>query len=136
MPTTATLEEIKAYHDLLEKDKITSDSLPSCPICKLKSIYFKLHSCRERRFPVICAMALKSVDSALVRFQCPGRKKTFTYYPDFAIPHKHYTRQSVTGFSWKYVKSDDITYERAVMVDHIWMFNFCQPCKKLRLHLT
>ena len=47
----------------------------------------------------------------------PGCGKTFTFYPDFAIPHKHYTRPSITGFSASYLESDDMTYQQAVMVD-------------------
>ncbi|MBT8331416.1 MAG: hypothetical protein KJP06_03710 [Deltaproteobacteria bacterium] len=53
----------------------------------------------------------------MVRFKCPGCGKTFTNYPDFAIPHKHYTRPSITGFSARYLNCEDITYRQAVMVD-------------------
>jgi hypothetical protein len=62
-------------------------------------------------------MFIEAVLSTLVRFKCPGCGKTFTYYPDFAIPHKHYTRPSIVGFASAYVDSEETTYEQAVMVD-------------------
>jgi hypothetical protein len=63
-------------------------------------------------------MLINAAFCTLIRFRCPGCGKTFTFYPDFAIPHKHYTRQSVMGFAGTYLQSDDITYQQAVMVDH------------------
>jgi hypothetical protein len=62
-------------------------------------------------------MLIKAAYCSLVRFGCPGCGKTFTHYPDFAIPHKHYTRQTVEGFSRAYVENDQKTYEDAVMTD-------------------
>ena len=62
-------------------------------------------------------MLIKAAYCSLVRFICPGCGKTFTHYPDFAIPHKHYTRPTLTGFSVKYVDSKDMTYQQAAMVD-------------------
>jgi hypothetical protein len=52
-----------------------------------------------------------------VRFRCPDCGKTVTCYPDFAIAQKHYTRQSIEGFSRAYVQDDHKTYEDAVMTD-------------------
>ena len=118
MPPTATLQDIKAYQQKVEKDKITPHNLPSCPRCRVDSIFFKIHAYRERRFLVIVEMLIKAALCTLIRFRCPGCGKTFTFYPDFAIPHKHYTRQSVMGFAGTYLQSDDITYQQAVMVAH------------------
>ena len=44
MPPTATLEDIKAYQQKVEKDKITAHSLPPCPRCRVDSIFFKIHA--------------------------------------------------------------------------------------------
>ena len=117
MPPTATLEAIKAHQRKVEKDKITPDNLPSCPRCSVESQFFKIHAYRERRFLIIIEMLIKAAYCSLVRFRCPGCGKTFTDYPDFAIPHKHYTRLSITGFSASYVESENMTYQKAVMVD-------------------
>jgi hypothetical protein len=118
MPPTATLEDIKAYQEKVEKDKITPHNLPPCPRCRLDSSFFKIHAYRERRFLIIVEMLIKAAFCSLIRFRCPGCGKSFTFYPDFAIPHKHYTRQSVMGFSANYLESDDMTYQQAVMVDN------------------
>lgn len=117
MPLTATLEQIKAYQQKVEKDKITAHHLPPCPRCNLESLFFKLHAYRERRFLVIVDMLVKAVFCPLARFRCPDCGKTITSYPDFAIPHKHYTRQTIEGFSRVYVENDQKTYEDAVMTD-------------------
>ena len=118
MPPTATLEDIKAHQERVEKDKITPDNLSPCPRCSVESEFFKIHAYRERRFLLIIEMLIKAAYCSLVRFGCPGCGKTFTHYPDFAIPHKHYTRPTVTGFSERYVESDDMTYRQAVMIDN------------------
>jgi len=117
MPPTATLEDIKAYQQKVEKDNIAPHNLPPCPRCHVPSEFFKVHAYRERRFLVIVEMLIKAVFCTLVRFGCPGCGKTFTNYPDFAVPHKHYTRPSIMGFATAYVESDDRTYQQAVMVD-------------------
>ncbi len=117
MSPTATPEDIKAYQEQVGKNKIIPNSLPPCPICKVESFFFKLHAYRERRFLIIVEMIVEAVYCSLVRFKCPGCNKTFTWYPDFAIPHKHYARQSVVGFTKAYVGSSKIKYEQAVMVD-------------------
>jgi len=117
MPPTATLQDIKAHQRKVQKDKITPDNLPACPRCSVESEFFKIHAYRERRFLIIIEMLIKAAYCSLVRFKCPGCGKTFTNYPDFAIPHKHYTRPSITGFSASYVESENMTYQKAVMVD-------------------
>jgi hypothetical protein len=117
MPLSATPEQIKAYHQQLEKNKIKPDNLPPCPRCFLESAFFKEHAYRDRKFLVIVDMIVKIFLSALLRFKCPGCGKTFTYYPPFAIPHKHYTRQTAAFFSRSYVQNPDATYKTTVMVD-------------------
>ena len=118
MPPTATLEAIKAHQQKVEKNKITPHNLSPCPRCRVESAFFKIHAYRERRFLIIIDMLIKAAYCSLVRFRCPGCGKTFTDYPDFAIPHKHYTRPSVMGFAATYVESDDMTYQQALMVDN------------------
>ena len=117
MPLTATIEDIKAHQEKVEKDKITSEGLPPCPSCNLEPSFFKIHAYRERRFLVIVKMIVESVFCTLVRFRCPDCGKTLTNYPDFAIPHKHYTRQTIEGFSNVYIKDDPKTYETSVITD-------------------
>jgi hypothetical protein len=115
MPLTATREDIKAYQEKVEKNKITSNDLDPCPRCNLEPIHFKIHAYRERRFLIIVEMLVKAVHCALVRFKCSGCGKTFAFYPDFAVPHKHYTRQTVLTFSRSFVEDDQKSYKDAVM---------------------
>jgi hypothetical protein len=119
MPPTATLEDIRAYQERVEKGKISPDNLPPCPRCSVASEFFKLHTYRERRFLIIVEMLIEAVFCTLLRFICPGCGKTFTNYPDFAVPHKHYTRPSIMGFAAAYAQTDDMTYQQAVSVDRI-----------------
>jgi hypothetical protein len=118
MPPTATPEDIKAHQEKVEKNEITPHSLPPCPRCTVEPDFFKIHAYRERRFLIIIEMIIKAAFCTLVRFVCPGCGKTFTHYPDFAIPHKHYTRQAMIGFSANYLEADDMAYRKAVMVDN------------------
>jgi hypothetical protein len=117
MPLTATYKDIKAYQNQVEKNQITPHGLAPCPRCNLTSLHFKLHAYRERRFLIIVEMLVKAVYCTLVRFRCPDCGKSVTRYPDFAMPHKHYTRQTVESFSRSYVQDDEKTYEDAVLTD-------------------
>jgi hypothetical protein len=117
MPPTATLEDIKAYQQKVEKDKITPHNLPPCPRCSVDSSFFKIHAYRERRFLIIVQLLIKAAFCTLIRFRCPGCGKTFTFYPDFAIPHKHYTQPTIMRFAGTYLEADNMTYQQAVMFD-------------------
>jgi hypothetical protein len=115
MPLTATHEEIKAYEEKVGKCKITSDGLDPCPRCSLEPEHFKIHAFRERRFLIIVEMLVEAVYCTLVRFKCVRCGKTFALYPDFAVPHKHYTRPTVLKFSGTYLEDDQKTYKDVVM---------------------
>jgi len=52
---------------------------------------------------------------ALVRFKCCGCGKTVVFHPDFSLPRKHYTRQTIMGFAERYVASEETSYEKAVL---------------------
>jgi hypothetical protein len=116
MGLTATMDDIKAYLEKVKKNEITPEALCACSRCGLDARYFKLHAYRERRFLIIVDMQVQPKQAPLVRFSCPGCKKTFAFYPDFALPHKHYTRQSIMGFAERYVASDTATYQQTVWV--------------------
>lgn len=117
MTPTATIEDIKAYLQKSEKGEITPDSLPPCQRCTVEAHHFKIHAYRERRFLVIVNMVVQTAHCSLTRFVCPGCGKTVTIYPDFAIPHKHYTRQTIMGFAENYVTSD-ATYQQALICEN------------------
>jgi hypothetical protein len=115
MPPTATIEDIKAYLEQVEKNQITPQNLPDCKRCGLAALNFKIHAYRERRFLIIVDMTVQPEHAPLVRFRCPACNKTVCCYPDFALPHKHYTRQSIMGFAENYFASEKTTYQQALM---------------------
>jgi len=108
------MEDIKAYLKACEKGEISAQNLSPCPRCNVESHYFKHHAYRERLFFIIVDMVVKPIRCYLLRFRCPGCGKSFPFYPDFAIPYKRYTRQTITGFAERYVDSND-SYQKAVM---------------------
>lgn len=116
MLLSATIEDIKAYQKKIEKNKITSEDLPSCSRCELESKFFKIHAYRERRFLIIVDLLVQAVFCALARFKCTDCGKTFSYYPDFAVPHKHYTRKTIEIFSNSYVEDAHKTYKDATTI--------------------
>ncbi len=118
MPLSATMEDIKAYQVKVDKNEITPFNLPECPGCHSGAQTFKFHAYRERRFLIITRLVVEAVFCVLIRFRCPKCRKTFTNYPDFAMPYKHYTRQTIEHFSNAYVEDDQKTYESAVMTDN------------------
>ena len=115
MPPTATREDITTYLERVEKDQIKPHRLPDCTRCGLAACHFKIHAYRERRFLIIVDMTVHPEYAPLVRFRCPACGKTVCFYPDFALPHKHYSRQSIIGFTENYFASDTTTYQQAVM---------------------
>lgn len=117
MTLTATIEAIKAYLIRTEKGEVKPDNLPPCRRCHLEARHFKIHAYRERRFLIIVSMVVQAVYCPLVRFACPGCRKTVTSYPDFAIPHKHYTQQAIMHFAKAYVASD-ATYQQALICEN------------------
>jgi hypothetical protein len=117
MQLTATIEDIQAYIEKVEKNEITPETLPACAVCGLDACHFKLHAFRERRFLIIVDMQVQPQYAPLVRFRCPGCNKTVCFYPDFSLPHKHYTRQSIMAFAERYVASDTATYQQAVWIE-------------------
>ena len=118
MPLTTTIEDIKSYQEKVNNDEITPFNLPECSRCHSDSQSFKFHAYRERRFLIIIKMLVEAVFCSLVRFRCSKCGKTFTSYPDFVIPYKHYTRKTIESFSKSYVEDDQKTYKSAVTIDN------------------
>ena len=62
-------------------------------------------------------MLVETIFCTLVRFRCIGCGKTFTNYPDFAIPYKRYIRQTILNLSKSYIEDDQKSYQDAAMKD-------------------
>ena len=68
---------------------------------------------------MIVERMIKRVRSYLTRWKCLGCGKTFTLYPQFALPYKRYVRQDVCRLSGRYISEDEFSYRKAVQVHHM-----------------
>lgn len=109
------IKEIEQYTRLVERCLIRPDDLEPCVKCQTSSELFKTHCKRKRRFNVIVAYEVISMLSWLVRFMCPECGKTVPYYPDFALPHKHYAIPSISPMVEDYIDKPKAVYERTVL---------------------
>lgn len=106
---SASIEEIEAYNNRVRRNLI-SCNLNNCPCCAVAPEEFKRHEARERQFYVIVEQVIKVVIGLLLRWKCPGCGKTFTGYPEFALPYKRYTVSTILKFSAFYTEDEQISY--------------------------
>lgn len=111
---SATIEQINNYTQMVVKGMIAC-ILPPCHQCELDSQYFKRHDKRQRKFYAVADQIVHVICGLLIRFKCPSCNKTFTQYPDFAIPYKRYTRPTIEFFSRQYTENDQATYRKVRM---------------------
>lgn len=109
------LAAIAAHTEAVERGEV-SCTAEHCPICRQRPAVFKYHASRPRTFRVIVEQMVQAVASALTRWKCPACEKTFTLYPDFAVPHKHYVCPVVCRLSERYVADDDLSYRTGVQI--------------------
>jgi transposase-like protein len=115
MVSHPVLAAIAAHTEAVERGKV-SCTAEHCPICGQRPAVFKYHASRPRCFRVIVDQMVQAVASALTRWKCPACEKTFTLYPDFALPHKRYVCQVVCGLSERYVADDELSYRAGVQI--------------------
>lgn len=111
------IKKIKAHEEEVLAGKIPDD-LEICPKCCGRTRSFKLHESRPRLFLVIVDFLVKEIWSLLGRWKCSLCHCTSTYYPDYAIPYKRYTKNTILDISKKYVEEEDSTYESIVQNDN------------------
>ena len=112
-PASATVEQINEYTRMVVKGLVAC-ILPACPGCGLEPHQFKRHDTRRRNFHVVVEQIVHVVVGLLIRWKCPGCGKTFTQYPDFALPYKRYTLPTIMDFCSKYTEDDGATYRKVV----------------------
>ena len=113
MISQPVLGAIAAHTQAVERGEVEC-RLERCPRCGQPSSGFKCHAWRRRWFHVIIDRMVKPVRSAVTRWKCVDCEKTFTGYPDFALPYKRYVRQDLCRFSERYVFDDGLSYRKAV----------------------
>ncbi len=90
------------------------DNLQICPKCNVNAENIKLHERRKRLFLVITERFIRKVWTLPGRWKCHCCNSTFTYYPQFAIPHKRYVNENIMSLSRQYVEDDRSTYRNVV----------------------
>jgi len=111
-------KDIENYSKNVKKGKIVP-TIPKCPVCNISSEEFKRHDVRERQFFIPVNQIIQIVFCLLVRWRCPACNKRIPQYPDFALPYKRYTLQTVMDFCATYVENDQSTYKSVILEDVI-----------------
>ena len=91
--------------------------LSQCPRCGCKADgprSFRRHGVRLRWFLVVVGNLVHRVASAVGRWRCVECKRTFTWYPPFAVPYKRYVIGQMLGRCRAYVERDDRGYRQGV----------------------
>lgn len=111
---SATPEQIEEYNEKVRKNQVKCP-LPLCECCKTKADDFKRHETRQRKFYVIVDDMVKVIIGLLIRWKCPNCNKTFTGYPDFAIPYKRYTVPTIKKYCSLYTENHQDTYREVII---------------------
>jgi hypothetical protein len=107
------LEVIKKYGFEATSGRVSC--LPdACPHCKGTPPRFRRHGVRKRLFLVFADWVFQRVWSYLTRWKCPLCKRTFTSYPDFALPFKRYPLPFILERCTAYLEDRVRTYREGV----------------------
>jgi hypothetical protein len=107
------VKTIIAYGERATGKKISCE-LDTCPRCAGRPVCFKRHGVRFRIFLVFAEDVVRRVFSYLTRWKCPLCKRTFTLYPDFALPFKRYVLAFIQARCTSYVADEAPTYREGV----------------------
>lgn len=111
-----SIKDIENYSKKVKKGKI-APTIPKCPVCNISSEEFKRHDVRERQFFIPVNQIVQIVFCLLLRWRCPACNKRIPQYPDFALPYKRYTLQTVLDFCARYTGNDQSTYKSVILED-------------------
>lgn len=118
----ATRAQVEEYRDDVLRNKIRCE-LPHCPGCSTPPDLFRRHQARPRQFYILCGTLIQTVLCLVIRWRCPGCRKSFTQQPPFAFPRKRYTRESILDFSACYVGDPAATYRSTVLDEGMEIFH-------------
>lgn len=121
MSSSPTRAEIENYGDDVLRNKIRCQ-LPPCPFCNTQPTLFTRHQARPRRFRILCDLLVHVVLCLVIRWKCPGCKKTFTQQPPFALRCKRFTRETILEFSGSYLEEEASSYRKTVLEEGAQIF--------------
>lgn len=107
-----TIKQILEYTEKVRKGQAHCN-LPPCKRCK-KNI-FKQHATRERQFYVTSEDMIKVILGLLIRWKCLGCGKTFTDYPEFAVPYKRYIVPIIKKYTSLYTEDYRASYRKVII---------------------
>ena len=108
-PDSATIEDAKPFMEKPAASKAACN-IERCIRCSAKSDLFKRHDIRKRIFYLIAEQIVVATVCFLIRWKCSQCGKTFTDYPDFALPYKRYTAPTVASYCRQYVEDESASY--------------------------
>lgn len=103
----------------------------ACLLCDKEPDFFRLHERRSRYVLFVEDRQVIREEVWLLRFYCSECKRTFTEYPDFVMPHKHYVAGTLAALGHNYVQQAQISYRKAVTVDQMPISRECKPLEAL-----
>lgn len=107
-------ERINQYNQRVT-DNLIVCLLGPCSRCHNPPDQFRRHELRKRQFRVIADQVVHLVLGLLIRWKCPGCAKSFTQYPDFALPFKRYILPDMMRYAERYLAHESMTYSRLVI---------------------
>ncbi len=129
MSSSVTRTKVESYANDVLRNKIRCD-LPSCPVCYTPPTGFTRHQARPRRFYILCDLLVQVVFCLVIRWRCPGCKKTFTQQPPFAFPRKRYVRETILHFTEFYLEEAASTYRKVVLEQGMPIFHASTTSKE------
>ena len=115
----ATVEQIEEYTEKVKNKQVICNLPPPCSNCNETADSFKPHETRDRQFYVVVDNMVNVVSGLLIRWECPKCGKTFTDYPDFILPYKCYTLQTIIEYTKMYVEDDTTTYRKIIQQNSV-----------------
>lgn len=106
------IEDIMAYGDAAKRGEVAC-SEGACPRCGGMPEKYWRNGVRKRLFLVFVEVVCR-VWSYLSRWRCPLCKRSFTDYPDFALPFKRYPAPFVLARCVAYASDRTSTYREGV----------------------
>lgn len=108
------LQVVREYTGLVIEGAIECP-FTTCPACSREPVVFKRHDTRYRIFYVITNNDILRAISMVIRWKCTLCKRTFTAYPEFALPYKRYLLPDIIDLAATYLEDDRQAYRRAVL---------------------
>lgn len=107
------IEVITEYGAAASGKKGIECAVGACPRCHRRQVGFRRHGVRKRLFLVFSEVVVR-VWSYLPRWKCPACRRTFTQYPDFALPFKRYVLPFLRERVSAYATDEALTYAKGV----------------------